>query len=191
MSATADIPEPSSAASRLCAACGMCCNGVMFHTVRMLPGDATKELISLGLKLKKKKKERYILQPCPAFKNEQCSIYLQRPQRCRLFECLQVKRVDKGEVSEAVALSKIAEAHQRVAQVTELLAHSGKTDPRRPWSKRFDKIWAEPVLPDSSEAAALTLRSELVEAMAGLEALLNADFRLEPLGSVVPPEPEE
>ena len=29
----------SSAASRLCTACGMCCNGVMFHTVRLQPRD--------------------------------------------------------------------------------------------------------------------------------------------------------
>ena len=79
-------PEATSAAARLCAQCGLCCNGVMFHTVQLQPGDSAKELAALGLKLKRKQGRHFILQPCPAFQNSQCSIYAARPERCGRFE---------------------------------------------------------------------------------------------------------
>jgi cell division initiation protein len=52
-----------------------------------------------GLKLKRKNRQDYILQPCPAYRDAQCSIYLQRPERCRLFECQQLKRVASGAIT--------------------------------------------------------------------------------------------
>src|SRR6478672_8297246 len=110
-----DASETSAVAGRLCQACGLCCNGVMFHTVKLQPGDSHKALFALGLKLKKKKKEHYIEQPCPAFQGNQCGIYLQRPTRCRLFECKQLLRVAGGEQTEAVALENIRDVQRRVA----------------------------------------------------------------------------
>src|SRR4051812_31950867 len=136
-------PETSSAASRLCTACGLCCNGVMFHTVRLQPGDSAKELTALGLKLKRKNKQNYILQPCPAYKGSQCSIYQYRPERCRLFECRQLKRVGAGEISESAALEKIRDVQRRVEVVNELMAQAGATNVKRPLSKRWEKVLAE------------------------------------------------
>ena len=86
------LPESPSAAARLCSQCGMCCNGVMFHRVRLQPADSPKELAALGLKLKRKRGQHYLLQPCPAFQGTHCSIYASRPERCRLFECRQLQR---------------------------------------------------------------------------------------------------
>src|ERR1700761_8357592 len=98
----------SSAASRLCAACGMCCNGTMFHTVLLQPSDSARALAALGLKLKRRKNgKNYLLQPCPAFRGSHCSIYAARPERCRLFECRQLRQVAAGEISEATALETI------------------------------------------------------------------------------------
>ena len=99
--------EKSTAASRLCTECGLCCNGVMFHTVKLQPADSAKELAALGLKLKRKKGNHYILQPCPAFCGSHCSIYESRPERCRLFECRQLKSVAAGEITEDAALDRI------------------------------------------------------------------------------------
>ena len=164
---------PVSAASRLCAACGMCCNGVMFHTVRMQPGDSAKALAALGLKLKRKKGGHFILQPCPAYRDAQCSIYLARPERCRVFECRQLKRVASGEITEAMALEKIGEAKRRVEELNALLQQAGKTDPKRPLSKRCEKVMAEP-----AEGEALEVRTRLALAMQELEAVLDAEFRL-------------
>src|SRR5690242_10002477 len=80
------MSDDTSAASRLCSACGLCCNGVMFHTVKLQPSDSAKELTALGLKLKRKKSGNYIQQPCPQYQYGECAIYAVRPQRCRLFE---------------------------------------------------------------------------------------------------------
>ena len=176
---TAPSAPDTSVASRLCAACGLCCNGVMFHTVRLQPGDSAQALVALGLKLKRKKGHNHILQPCPAFQCEQCSIYAARPQRCRLFECRQLERVATGEVSEAQALEKIHDARRRVDELNELLQKAGGTNTKRPLSKRCEKALAEPLHP-SSDPAAVELRSRLTVTMAELNALLNEDFRLVP-----------
>ena len=161
----------------LCQECGLCCNGVMFHTVRLQPADSAKALAALGLKLKRKKGAHYILQPCPAWQDAQCSIYAARPERCRVFECRQLQRVATGETSETAALEKIRDVQRRVAEVEALLARAGRTDAKKPLSKRCEKILAEPL----DDSAAVALREHLARAMHELNAVLDADFRLVPL----------
>ena len=160
----------------LCQACGLCCNGVMFHTVRLQPADSAKALAALGLKLKRKKGRDYILQPCPAFRENQCSIYAARPERCRLFECRQLQRVTAGEITEATALEKIRGIQQRVAHLDVLLAQAGTTNAKRPLAKRCEKILAEP----PADHAASTLHDDIGHAMRELDAMLDRDFRLVP-----------
>ena len=157
----------------------------MFHTVRLQPGDSARDLAALGLKLKRKKGEHYILQPCPAFRAAQCSIYAARPERCRLFECRQLQRIAAGEITEAAALEKIREVQRRVAHIDTLLAQAGTTDPKRPLSKRCEKILAEP-LDASADQAATALRDQLAQAMRELDAMLDRDFRLVPKAAEEP-----
>ena len=149
----------------------------MFHTVKLQPADSAKELAALGLKLKHKKSGSYIQQPCPQYQYAECAIYTVRPQRCRLFECRQLKRVAAGEITEAMALEKITDVQRRVARINEFLQTSGTTDPKRPLSKRCEKIMAEPIDPSSDEAT-VTLRGDLARAMDELDAILDRDFRL-------------
>ena len=153
----------------------------MFHTVRLQPADSPKALAALGLKLKRKKGAHYIIQPCPAWQDAQCSIYAARPERCRLFECRQLQRVAAGETTEAAALERIRDVQRRVAEVNALLARAGSTNAKRPLSKRCEKIMAEPLDP-SSDQTAITLRDMLTRAMQELNAVLDADFRLTPGG---------
>ena len=160
----------------LCQACGLCCNGVMFHTVRLQPGDSAKALAALGLKLKRKKGHDYILQPCPAFRESQCSIYAARPERCRLFECRQLQRLAAGEITEAAALETIRDVQQRVAHLDALLAQAGTTNAKRPLAKRCEKILAEP----PADQAAVTLHEEITHALRELDTMLDHDFRLTP-----------
>ena len=175
-----DPAEFSSTASRLCSECGMCCNGVMFHTVRMQPADSAKALTALGLKLKRKKGANYILQPCPAFRGTCCSIYDSRPERCRLFECRQLKRVASGEITEATALERIRDVQRRVGELDELLRKCGGTNTKRALSKRYEKATAEP-LHESADRATVELRARLALAMRELEAILDREFRLVPM----------
>ena len=154
----------------------MCCDGVMFHTVHLKPRDSAKELAALGLKLKRKRGQNYILQPCPAYRDSCCSIYAARPERCRLFECRQLQRVAAGESTEAMAREKIVAARRLVAEVTKLLLCSGGTNARHPLSRRCDAVLAVPLDPTLDEAA-VEIRSQLARAMQELDALLDQDFR--------------
>jgi Fe-S-cluster containining protein len=169
-------PADPAVASRLCAQCGLCCNGVLFHTVQLQPGDSSKAISALGLKLKRKQGRHFVLQPCPAFCDSQCSIYAARPERCRLFECQQLKRLAAGEITEDMVLEKIHQAQQRVEQLNELLKQAGPTNPKQPLSKRCEKVLAEPLGPTAAPSA-VAQQTRLKLAMQELDALLNADFR--------------
>jgi uncharacterized protein len=110
------------AASRICTACGMCCNGVLFQVVRLQPGDSVQELSRLGLPLRRKKREPYFTQPCPCLSAERrCSIYESRPTRCRLFNCQQIQRLEAGTSTEAEVMAQVTHAHQLLGQVEQLL----------------------------------------------------------------------
>src|SRR6185295_12193128 len=67
------------AAEDICLACGLCCNGVIFADVKLLPEENVKELLSLGMPLLKagakrgptsqvsaRKESWKFLQPCAA-----------------------------------------------------------------------------------------------------------------------------
>ena len=169
----------SAAASRLCASCGMCCNGVMFHFVRLQPADSPKALAALGLKLKRKRRQDCILQPCPAYRDACCSIYTERPVRCRAFECRQLQQVATGTITEAVAQGKITKAVTLVAEVESLLLQCGAANMKHPLSKRCETAMAEPLDPSSDEAVVQT-RSRLSDVMRKLDALLDQEFRIDP-----------
>ena len=179
--------EFAEAASRLCSACGLCCNGVMFHTVKMQPADSPSVLSALGLKLKRKSSGQYLQQPCPAFCGTHCAIYEARPERCRVFECQQLKQLAAGDATEAAALERIREVQRRVKELEELLQQSGKTDPKRALSKRYEKVTAEPVTA-LSEPKAVALRERLTRAMRELERMLDREFRIRPLRAAVDEE---
>jgi uncharacterized protein len=175
----------ASAASRLCTACGLCCNGVMFRLVRLQPRDSARELAALGLKLKRKRGHDYILQPCPAWRDAQCSIYLHRPERCRLFECQQLRRVAAGEITEAAALEKIREVQRRVEHLDGLSRRADGTLHKGPLFQRVETTLAQPY--DSMTNPELVgQREELAHGLGELDALLDEDFRVSP--AIVPVE---
>ena len=157
----------------------MCCNGVLFEIVLLGANDSAKRLAAAGLKLKHKKRRHYIQQPCPAYQGAQCCIYEERPERCRKFECRQLKGVGKGEITETQALEKIGLALARVSQVEQLFRLAGERNSSRPLIKRYDKIMEQPI--DASlDPQAAVLRAELTRVMEELETLLKKEFRSEP-----------
>lgn len=167
----------TSAATRLCMTCGLCCNGVMFHTVRLQPNDVPTELAALGLKLKRKHGQDLLLQPCPAHCDGQCSIYAQRPERCRLFECQQLQRVGTGEITEAMALEKIREVQRRTARLDALSRRADGSPRKGPLSKRCETALAEP-FDATTHPELIGEREELARGLAELEAILDQDFRV-------------
>ncbi len=173
-SATSD---PVEVASRLCAACGMCCNGVMFFSMRLQPEDSARKLAALGLRAKSRSDGQHIPQPCSAHDGRQCTIYSERPQRCRAFECQQLRKVAKGILTESAAMAKIFDARTRVARVEELFHSTGDHRKNKAFATRFAAAFAPPL---DSNPAAIQVRDDLRIAMAELEELLAQDFRVEP-----------
>ena len=163
-------PSPPSAAARLCGACGMCCDGVLFHSVELQPGDSASALSAAGLRIKRKAGREFFLQPCAAYRECRCAIYDRRPERCRLFNCRQLLRVTEDAAAETSALEKIAEARSLVSRVNALINRLAETNPNRALAQRC--------------ANALTtsdwtpLHDELQATMRELETQLARDFRL-------------
>ena len=157
--------------ARICAACGLCCNGVLFHSVEMQPLDQLKELLSLGLKLKKKRKQVFVLQPCPAHKDSCCSIYGQRPQRCRIFECRQL----------AGATNRRRSLKRRHQKVLDDVPDEYEGEPCESGAgilpMRDSRMNGQDCL-SSVAAEPQTLRERLAAAMLELEDVLETDFRV-------------
>ena len=133
------------AASRLCRACGLCCDGSLFPTVQLQPADSAQALKALGLRIQHKKKCDFFDQPCSAFKNKSCSIYQERPVRCRAFECQQLKRLAQGETREEDALKKIQEAQSMIDVIKKLFYRLGPTNPKKPLLQQYQQIIADPI----------------------------------------------
>ena len=167
---------PPTAAARLCAECGLCCNGAMFHMVILQPSENPRALAALGLKIKRKHSLAYMPQPCRAHSGGCCTVYDQRPQRCRIFECRTLLRLEQGEITEAAAMEKIREARSKLAIVEALLAQAGETRAEHPLAKRCDGAI-------SDEASPPAMREALAVAISDFDRLLDADFRITPLHS--------
>jgi uncharacterized protein len=125
-----------SAASRLCTACGLCCNGVLFHIVKLQSADSLRALAAAGLKIHRKKREPYFNQPCPQLNGCACRIYAERPQRCRLFECEQLRQVAAQALTEEAARRHIDQARAQVARIEALLAAAGDGQSECPLAER-------------------------------------------------------
>lgn len=167
----------TSTASRLCQACGLCCNGVMFHTVRLRPADVPRELAALGVKLKRKKGKDWILQPCPAYREACCAIYEQRPERCRRFECQQLQRVATGQSTEVMALQKIQEVKKLTSWLdTQSRRHDGSVR-KGPLTTRCEAVLAEP-FDATTTPELIEQRQQLASKLSQLDSILDTDFRI-------------
>jgi uncharacterized protein len=131
---TAVDPAAEAAAARLCLDCGLCCNGVLFDNVRLQPGDTAKALTAQGLKIKK---GQFFKQPCSGLNGALCTLYQNRPTRCRAFVCGQFKAVAARDVDFATAAGRIAEVRHGVAEVERLLSGTAGYNLRKPLAQRF------------------------------------------------------
>ena len=148
----------------------MCCDGTLFHSVILQPSDSPRTLSSLGLTLKRKPGLTTFRQPCSAHQDNQCTIYENRPQRCRLFNCQQLLRVAAGEVTQSSAQEIIASTRKKINQVIEKIERLTETNPNQGLTQRFSVVIAN--------TAPSPERTELEAAMSELQAILKKEFRV-------------
>jgi hypothetical protein len=105
----------------LCVGCAMCCNGTLFDHVPLQPNEGPLNAGD-GLKVAEIKGKRHFLQPCAYENCGRCTIYEDRFQVCRSFNCALLRRQLAGEV-------EFAEAKAIVARALELRENAGVHDP--------------------------------------------------------------
>jgi Fe-S-cluster containining protein len=154
------VPE-----EKLCLSCGLCCNGVIFADVRLQPHDDKEKLEKLGLdfSLSTARVARF-RQRCSALDGCRCRIYSERPEHCRSFECLLLKRVKAGQLAPDAALEVIATGIERVEKVRSLLCELGDHDEDLPLGARFQRT------------ARRLEKRRLTEQMAGIYGQLTLAF---------------
>lgn len=164
------MPDP---AARLCAACGLCCNGVLFFSARLDPADPARRLAALGLRIKRRADGLHLLQPCPAHTGTQCRVYADRPTRCRVFVCRQLRGLEEGTIPEAAAHAAVARTRRLADRVGALLEQIGDARTHKALSTRCETALTPPLNPDHAAQ-----REELVSAWRELEDALVRDFRV-------------
>lgn len=148
----------------------MCCDGTLFHAVTLQPADAPRALAAHGLPIRRKQGKTWFHQPCPAHAVCRCTIYEDRPTRCRAFDCRQLLRLAAGEITPDQALTTIQSARQQATHVDDLITQLADTNPARSLAHRA----ANALTTDEPTPA----HEELRTAFDSLEVFLNAHFRV-------------
>ena len=176
--------------SRLCLACGLCCDGTLFADVELRRGDSPAALGESGFPLRRGKDSegqsvQKFSQPCPALGGDcRCAVYAGRPARCREFDCDVLRAVQAGERTVDAALRRIRETRRQRDAVRAGLEKLGNRDLRVPLSKRFQQVrraMESGVLPEGvgwDEAA--DHFGELTMAVSALQFTLSRDFYSRP-----------
>jgi hypothetical protein len=168
--------ELSRAIQALCPNCGLCCNGVLFADVLLDPGDPPDQLKSLGLPISRRGGTCRFPQPCAALHPDGvCTIYEQRPARCRRFECGLLKDVVSGHSSVAGARIVIRRARALAQKVGALLEESGNHERHRPLTRRFQAVMNQP-MDLAADAGAGDRRGRLMLTVNELMTLVQQRF---------------
>lgn len=104
-------------ASRLCLACGLCCQGV-FHSSAMIRADETRAVERLGLEVVETDGRPGFPLPCRHHQEGRCAVYRQRPHVCKAYRCKLLVRFLDGR-------SSWEESLLRIGQVKKLAARLG------------------------------------------------------------------
>lgn len=101
----------------LCLACGFCCNGVL-HTYTRLTASEVVSLQLPGTSIYAIPNTPYFAfdQPCSFWQANHCTIYSQRPESCRLYECLLYKKLAAGLTGPVESLARLKKAQNLLAQ---------------------------------------------------------------------------
>ncbi len=129
----------------LCLHCGLCCDGTLFRDVELQPGDDADKLRLLGLPVRHPRGEASdplkFPQPCAALCSDlRCRVYVDRPARCREFECALFKAVAARKVEVSAALKVIRQTRLQADKVRRLLRELGDTGERVSLARRFKRV---------------------------------------------------
>ena len=110
------MPTSAEDLSRICAACGLCCNGTIFGYVDLHDAEvALADKHRLPLVEPIEPGDARFRLPCPRFEEGAgCTIYEARPSACRRFVCPLLERARSG----AATVSRSVEQVSRTRAIT-------------------------------------------------------------------------
>lgn len=163
-----ETPGELSLASRLCLACGMCCDGTLYDQAKVHL-DEVARTEQAGFKVKQVDQRRSIfLFPCHHLDDKCCTAYDSwRPKVCSSFLCELQKQTAAGKCTEADAMSLIANALSCRAQIMESL----------PEGSSFSAARQQLTAIATTSAVLAPEEARLVVRMFVLDRLLDKHFR--------------
>jgi uncharacterized protein len=105
-----DAPAQPSPLSELCQRCGLCCDGSLFTHAPLQPGEVDAMRQRKLEVMRRADGSPALAQRCAALEGCRCTIYTDRPDSCRRYQCLLYTALAEGEVSLDDALAVVAEA---------------------------------------------------------------------------------
>lgn len=108
----------SSAQRALCEDCGLCCDGTLFESVEVEAADE-RALGRRRLTIVATAQGSKLPLPCACLAGALCTIYEERPGRCRSFECELLTDVNRGVMTVARARAIIDDVRARRHRVAE------------------------------------------------------------------------
>ena len=160
--------EVHAAQQALCLSCGLCCDGTLFGSVPLKAADVLVPLQAGGIEIQAKETEQHFSQPCAAYQQGCCQVYINRPANCRMYRCQLLKKYG----SEAISW---AEAQQRIGRV-QTIKETLRTELARivPDGNRMSVVAVLSLAPTHRElAAAPDLLKTWAPVMLRLSALLD------------------
>lgn len=135
------VPAAPDAASHLCLACGLCCDGTLFRDVELADDAEAAVFDRAALPVRRTAKQTRVTQPCPALGADcRCGVYAERPARCRQFDCALLLAVRDGGTAPDAALRIIRETRRVADRVRALLLALDERHEGRPLSRRFATV---------------------------------------------------
>ena len=128
--------------SRLCLACGLCCQGLLHEWAHLEPGE-TADAERLGLPTFMHPQGPGFTLPCPRHHEGRCTVYDERPSPCSGFRCKLLRRYLAGEVAWEEGLRRIEQVKRLVADVRR---RTGAAEDASIWQQLRAFEAANPVL---------------------------------------------
>lgn len=108
--------------SRLCLACGLCCQGLLHDRAQLRNGEA-EAARRLGLRLASLEEAAFSL-PCPCHHEGRCTVYAERLSPCREYRCKLLRGYLSGRIAWEEGLRRVEQAKRLVAAIRVRLGGS-------------------------------------------------------------------
>ncbi|MGE4068592.1 MAG: YkgJ family cysteine cluster protein [Vicinamibacterales bacterium] len=165
------MPQDSSS---LCLACGLCCDGLLHHSVSVTADEAGR-LRGLGVPVERSGPDAWQFpQPCAAHTDGRCGVYGERPDNCRTYRCTLLRRVEAGAIAPGDALATIRTAR---ALAAECRAQAGGDGSWKSLQAAVARNWDEAGRLRGSGAVRQD-GAALSAAVAALHVVLDQHFRV-------------